>query len=486
MSTNVVLMDNRQLIPRWHESSNFYRLQYPGVKREKSSKNIDDIWVYDLKARWSTEKNIYSATDLFVALFTRARFDDIKYKEALDFLLRHYDELPPETKELVSKNGDPPFHIDNLNLNYAKIKIKELRRLVNTVPQSSILWVDLAFYYTVLGEVEKARKALIVAWNLGKNSSYVAKAYSRFLVHDREPEHALWVLRKSGFLEIDPSLCSASLSISSAFDIPDITVRKARKVLDGYTGDPIYASDLNAALGSIEFKSGSVKKAKKYFNDALSRPSENVNSQYAWLQYKYGFEVGGYPVVEKLSIEADVNMLYKKMEFKLCRDKLLDLYRFQPFTDAPLVDAGYISMLSLEDPNFVVETSVGRIPLTHMGFGELNNLVVAKLMLEDYSDLGLHLEILKRKCIDGTDADKAVYLATCGMSKIKLGDVGLGEELYEGAINFFSSKGYEKQKALAMYFYAKNIRHYNLEKYNSLMSEALRLAQANRMYELLQ
>lgn len=95
--------------------------------------------------------------------------------------------------------------------------------------------------------------------------------------------------------------------------------------------------------------------------------------------------------------ESQVNRLYVQSDFLACRSKLIELHRFQPFTGAPLTDSGYISLLGLTDPEFVIELSQNRSSYHAMSFGELNNLIVAKLFINDLSEVERLLGLLAEK-----------------------------------------------------------------------------------------
>ncbi|MDG1750524.1 MAG: hypothetical protein P8I03_02505, partial [Thalassotalea sp.] len=67
MSNNILMMDNRQLIPRWHTSRKLYKFNYPAkVKTETTSIFEEDFWFKKAVETWKTEPSIYNAIDVLV------------------------------------------------------------------------------------------------------------------------------------------------------------------------------------------------------------------------------------------------------------------------------------------------------------------------------------------------------------------------------------------------------------------------------------
>lgn len=489
MSNHVLLMDERQLIPRWHISYKSMALQFPAINSTSMSSGReieDDVWIEESRLNWRHERTILNATELNMGLFINNKLEDRDYLETLDFLLSNYGDLPKGTAELVNRDkGDEKRSYYSADHRIVRKKIRALKSKAKEFPRDSVLLVDMAFYYTVLGQDRKAERLLKTAWEVCRYHPFVSKAYSRYLVHKGSPEEAVWVLKKTGGVNHNPLISSAYIAINNSFDLPGGHAGGGKKLLDSYTGEPAFLSDLAACLGTIEFKNGRVKKAKKLFEKALCLPSENAMSQYGWLKQKHGFFVDESGFVELESIENDANRLYVEGGFEGCRSKLLDLYYFQPFTDAPLVDAGYMSLLGLKDPGFVVNLSKNRVPKVHMSFGELNNLVVAKLMLNELCDIEVDMKLLARKADGKDDAAKGVFLATSGMVMFKIGDWKRGGELYEASIKYFKSKRMERSVALAEHFYSQNLKFLDIKRYARLRESVVLASKKHKMKELL-
>jgi hypothetical protein len=59
----------------------------------------------------------------------------------------------------------------------------------------------------------------------------------------------------------------------------------------------------------------------------------------------------------------------------------MEVYEFQPFSEGALVDTGYISLVALNDPEFVCNFTENNNCVILYSFSGLNNYTVAKLQL---------------------------------------------------------------------------------------------------------
>lgn len=489
MSNHVILMENRQLIPRWHTSRKSMALQFPTLMSKTSSdtSSKNDKFLEKVRANWRQNKNYYNAVELHTALLVRGIYSAPDDDEAISFLLSKQDELPSGAKHLIEPSLK---HIDKSSRYYTYLPtdvgriISRLRSIVTKFPQDYMTWCDLAFYYTVLGLNIKAEKCLSIAWNQCESHPYIARCFARFYVHIGEPEKATWLLKKSGGVNYEPLITSASIAISCAFGFGNPDISKARKLLGDYRGLKAFSSELAATIGTVEFNNGRKKKAKGYFTDALEQPSENSLSQYKWLNQKSGFTLNDNEIAQPPTVEGNVHQLYVQGNFEECRDKLLDLFDFQPFSDAPISDAGYMSLVGLNDPDFVIELSDTRIPKTHMSFGELNNLTVAKLMKNDLSGAEVSMRLLSKKLSPDKPESQGIYLATSGLVMFKLGQIEKGNELYKKAISFFESRKEYRSVALAEHYFSMCAKGVDDTLYDSLRKSVEKRAKALGMREL--
>lgn len=482
-------MEKRQLIPRWHTSRKALPLQYPTLKKKNivvNSTNSHDPWLEEARSDWNKKRTVFNAVELNVALFMNGMYEDADYLSTLSFLLDNYNMLAPGVQSFINSSAEAKeTEFYALESNMTDLSIRNVRGFLKRNPRDVFSWVDLAFYYTIKGEDEKAYRCLKTGWGLNKYIPFVARSFARFLVHKDNPEEALWVLSRSENSRNNPLLTSAHISIANSFDLPGVRVSNGRKILKNFSGDMGRVSDLAASLGTIEFENGNLKKAKKMFQTSLLVPSENALSQYGWLKQKHGFSIDEELSLPESSIENDANKYYVSGDFLSCRDKLIEFHSFQPFTDASIVDAGYMSLVGLKDPNFITESLYYKRPKTQMSFGGLNNLVVAKLLKNDFYGIESDFKLLAKKAESREGGAKGVFIATSGLMMFKIGDECKGAELYESAIEFFKKRKDERAVGIAEHFYSQNIKELNNDLYVKLRKSVEATAKKKRMSELL-
>lgn len=489
MTNHIILMDNRQLIPRWHTSRKSMALQFPTLtaKAVESKQVVEDQFLVNSRENWKQEKNYFNAIELHTSLMVRGIYSDPDDDDVINFLLSLKEELPSGAEHLIGPSNKfidkNPHYYTYIPKEVGNI-IARLRSIVAKFPEDYFTWCDLAFYYTVLGLNNKAEKSLTIAWNLSGNHPYVARCFSRFYVHINEPERAMWLLKKSGGVNNEPLITSASIAISGAFDIGRPDISKARKLLEDYRGLKAFSSELAASIGTIEYHNGRKKKAKEYFSQALSQPSENSLSQYKWLNQKVGFSIDDERFTHGSTVEGNVHQLYAQGDFLECRKKLIELFDFQPFSDAPIADAGYMSLVGLNDPDFVIKLSDGRVPKTHMSFGELNNLTVAKLMKNDLEGAEVSMRLLSKRLSIENPETKGIYLATSGLVMFKLGQIDQGKERYREAISYFELRKNFRAVALAEHYFSTCVKGLDDKLYNELRNNVERRSKELGMKEL--
>jgi len=480
-------MDSRQLIPRWHTSRKSMKLQFPFLATEKKFQHDDDFFIEIDRIKWREERSILTATELNSSLFVQGLFEDVEYKETLNYLLSMYDKLPRGTQNLISSEARQvdKSHTYTTNPADVNIIIRKLKNIINIFPTDAMTWADMAFYYTILGELAKAEKCFITAWGLNKDNSFISRSYSRFLVHLNKPDKAIHILRKCAQINTNPLVSSAAIAIANAFNIKGNEINIGRKLLESFIGESSFKSDLSACIGTLELMNGNTKKAKLLFKKALDKPSENTISQYNWLYHKHNFFVDGFDIRNFKSIESEVNNSYVTQQYEKCRSDLIELHNFQPFSEAPISDAGYISLIALNDPNYVIRMSQNRVPKVHMPFIELNNLIVAKIISGDFSDIELEMRLLGRKSQNADNKGEGVFLATSGLIYFKKNNYELGVKCYEDAINYFKSINSKRSAVVAEHFYSQQIRESNPVRYANLRKSVQYFAKTNKMLELI-
>jgi tetratricopeptide (TPR) repeat protein len=486
MTNNILMMDDRQLVPRWHTSRKLFKYNYSDKFEASSQRNLNnDYWFQKSLQNWEKSPTTTNAIDLFVRFIQEDERDSARFNSVHRQLLDQFENLSNTVQNLVC----PKLKLIDNSAGYSTspdkvhLIINKLKKVVKFSPRDSLTWMDLGFYYSILSEYKKAEYCTEVAKNLDPQNSYIARAYSRFLVQIDDPEQAIWFLKRLPNLQTNPLILSAYMAIGSTFDIVKPNVKLGISLIDNWKGQQARISELAATIGTIELQNGALKKGKKHLQQALNEPSENVVAHVKWLHHKHNINLS--MPENSNSIEGGVNDLYAQQKFSLCRDKLVEMYEFQPYSIGPLVDAGYLSIAALNDPKFVIDISSNRIPRSHMEFSELNNLIVAKLMKKETSDIDVDLRLLSKRVNRDDPNSVATLSATLGMACIENGMIDEGQKLYENAIKTLKNNNLEKTLCLAYHFYSRQLELISPIKALSLKQESVKLAKKHRILEMI-
>lgn len=467
----LVDVSSRQLIPRWHTSRKHANFSWVG-NQEYAFVGLseDNLRLDDAIENWKRAKNLPNAIELLGIYRSLNNAEGKAYDEVISFLNERVGQLSSSVREVLSpdvKKLDTSEIYSVSDIEIYKI-IHKLKEIVRKEPFDALSWNDLAFYYATIGELDKAEKCLTVAYSASKKHPFLARAFSRFLIEIDDPERALSVVSRSYQETQHPFVLSADLALKLQYGLPGANISKANKLLSRYRDNPVYISELAAALGTEEARSGSLKKAKSKFEMATISPTENTISQLHWLGQKHKIDIKPYIKDAALPYEAQAIKYYEAGNYGDCRSSLLKLQEFQPFSDAALVDATYISLSTLNDPDFVLEHSRKFIRHDH-SFLLMNNYIVALLEKNMLDDAGAHLKLL----ISVSDQrEYATSVATTGLYFFKRGMFDDARMMYEKTLDIFRKTNDFRSLANASYYYGKEEIKIRKEKGRKLLEES--------------
>ncbi len=454
--SELINTSSRQLIPRWHTSRKLNLIQEFDDNNLLQVEDGSKFEIDEKEQRWKEEPSISSASELFVSLKLAGLESSELCANVQKFLQAHNDDLSVSTRRLVSpelKMLDASDSYSTSRDSIVKI-IGALKSIVRELPQDSLSWNDLAFYYAGIGEIEKAHYCMSIASNLNPDHPFLARSYARFLVHVGEYDKALYVLKKTNRLNSNPEILSADIAIRSEFEIGKPKITLGRKLVDSFDEWPQFVSELAASIGTIEIKNGALRKGKNLLTKAGISPTENTVAQLKWLSHNHNVVVpvnlGAFE-----SLEAKANADFYSKDFLSCRDSLVQMHNFQPFSESAIIDAGYISLVHLKDVGYVLKNLNGINGSPLKGFNANNNLLVAKMHSGDFRDIDKSLSKLSQLAHASRvqrDQNIAVYSATLGMYSYHCGMLEEARALYSKAENYFRSKKMSFNTAIALLY----------------------------------
>ncbi len=463
----------RQLIPRWHTSRKM-EFEQPIIPPELLQENKVDPSLFRIEEKkiiWDKDSSISSAIDLFMSLNLANLQQDLYFEKTKSYLISKQGEVSDAVTNIVT----PKLRKLDVSNNYTtnKDRIYEilgtLKRFVRDCPHDSLSWNDLAFYYTIIGEKTKAERCMSVAFRLQSFHPFLARSYARFLIHYDQPDKAAYILKKTGMVKTHPEILSADLAVRTSFDVGKPDVKAARRLIKKYTNQPYIISELSASLGTLEVENGSVKKAMEHLKISALVPTENTVAQLKWMSQQHKIII---PVSRNAihSLEAEAISYYNNKDYASCRDKLMNLHRFQPFSEGALVDAGYLSMVALDDPGFICGATEYFGADVLESFMAKNNYIIAKLLLDELDGVEDMIRDLSNLAND--DREKAVLSAAIGMYMYRIGEIDSGRECYNTTNAFFKSRKQYYNLGLSLLHQGMIEKHYDINNAQIIFEQA--------------
>lgn len=470
-----IFQRRRQLIPRWHTSQNFSSFHLGRQEKENENEKISDQEFIDYRldesiSNWKQEKNKANAIDLISKIKLIGK-DESLSEEPIRFLIEKKHESSDTIKKIISPYQSYIERKYSTELLDIQSKISKIRNLLREYPNDSLLWNDLSFYYAILGEEKKSEKIMNIAFNASNKHPLIARNFSRLLLNQKDPEKALYILKKTSLLKQNPVIASADMAIKSTFKIGKIDLKNALNLLSNKKINQILKSELFASLGTIEIENGATVNGRKLFSQALTYPTENTIAQAHWMSRNNYIQLKNSQLNLMPSVEGKVIDHYANKEYVLCRDSLIELYKFQPFSEIPIVDAGYISLMALDDPIYAVKLYDDYKHITSHSFMAQNNKAVALLDLNRVDEAQALIRQLSQ--LAKSAREQYVLTATEALLCYRVNLYEIGKNLYQRAAKCFLDEN-------MMTDYAKVLYHYGIEEMVVKEQEGIKLLEKSR------
>jgi Flp pilus assembly protein TadD len=352
-------------------------------------------------------------------------------------------------------------------------QIRDLKRLLTSDPRDAIRWADLALAYTSLGQIAQAREALRRSLILAPDNRLVLRNITRFWVHLRNPEAALFVLRRSPATPDDPWLLAAELSVSTLADERPQFTKAALRVMQGGRFHDRHLSELAGAMASLELRSGNARRARKFFRRALTSPTENAVAQAAWAHF-----AGGLDIISEEHLSPTANYEARARESAYSGDwnhSVLEASSWvadQPFSVGAAAFASYVAAVGALDYAAGAQFATRGLQANPQNTLLLNNLAFCRASMGNPSGAAEVISQIPRAEVQ----DDGVLLATTGLIEFRRGNPTGGRLLYRKAINLFKTKNLPKSEALAAIFLAREERIAVTEEATQALEGAIRLS----------
>ncbi len=461
----IVLIDKeRTVIPRWRD----FRTTV-AIGELKSSAESEPALQFPKgdflasKVRdWSNNKDIPHAADLVSAAFVLKRYQDAR--EAAEFLIAKREHVPSTVKSFAYQIIHPLTDAERVSVsNEIEIvdpeqiqkRIHSLRRRLRDEPRNTIAYVDLARFYTLLDQSERAKRAIEMALKLDSQNRFVLRSATRFFIHINRAERAHQILRRSDASKSDPWLMAAEIAVSSAAGGSSRFAKTGQRIIADDHFKPSELTELASAIATLELENGKARDARKLFRKALVSPTENSVAQVEWASRRIAgldeIRVSQFNNVPRV-YEAQAWEHYTSGNWVNALEESWKWSYDQPFSSRPISFGSYVASTVLGDYQQGVRIlKLGRIanpddPML------LNNLAFACASLGDTRKAQEAFDQINLSKVLG--AQEVVVTATEGLLAFRSGRIAEGRAHYLRAIEM-ASQYPKRYKIMASIYYAR-------------------------------
>jgi len=455
------VLDARRVIPRWVP---------PHLAEERDSLNVEKIaarkrrsekWVQKLGRRFDARPSDANAMELVETAMVHGQFELVGNAPKIAAAAQRGRALEsvqfqrPIGEDFGEDGNESSFNLFQ-TINFAARKIAVLRTAVRSCAARPLVWSELARQYLIVGQYEKAKKAMAVALRLSHGSRYILRAATRLYVEVECPDEALHLLRSKESMQSDPWLIAAEIATSSLMSKRSRQIDAGRRFLNSFGGNERQLSELASAIGTIELISGGYKEAKALFRKSLVDPTENSLAQAQWA---HGMDLN-LPIPESAWTSGDPHearaLMYRRdrnwsQAISACAEWLY----LEPYSDQAAILGSYMGFRPEHNRLAEQFASVG-LNSNRNSFQLLNNRAVMRAYLgkvdEAYDDLTAALDIPEAH-------DDAHLLATLGLLAYRSGMHEVGKRFYFSSISWFlQRRAYASAATATLYFAREEIR----------------------------
>jgi len=449
---NIYELKNRLLVPNWRDFRRTIKIGELGLKFD--SKDIivnNSIIKYD----WNTHKTIGVAADLINNSFISNELYSEELKEAIKFVEDNSKDSSTSLLSLVRqikcesnpRNEDSTkilekniHSIDEFNSFFDdklfnKI-ISKTKSLTRNHLDNAIYWIELARLYTIKGQLKNAEKCIIIALNLAPDNRFVLRSATRFFIHNKEEEKAIYYLKRSKSINYDPWLISAHIASSKLLNRYSPFIKKGLSLIQSKNYSSFDLTELSSSLGTLELESGSFKKSKPLIELSIENPNDNSLAQFEWLSKKENrliFNPNRFGNV-KNPFEAFAYENFKKGNFNDSFYNCIDWFLDIPFSKRPLMFASYIATILQEYDSAILLCLLG-LKYDNKDIGFINNIVYNYCLKDDLQSAEKYLnQYFEKGSLDINNEERITFQATIGLFHLRMKKINDGKILYKKAI----------------------------------------------------
>ena len=334
--------------------------------------------------------------------------------------------------------------------------VKELKARRLTQSRNAFVWADLARLYVLLGQIEPARQAIRIAINLAPAERFVLRSATRFLLHSKDHEQALHLLRSNPRTPVDPWLTAAEIAVSSVVGKTPKFVRRGQELLKSADVPPFHTSELASALASLEMFEGNNRKANKLFIKSLKEPTDNALAQVVWASKRTGLGVVNSSLLQRPnSSEAKTFDAYNRAQWSDVVIHANTWSQHEAFSARPRLLASAVAASLLDEPELSEKIARSGLEANPGDAALINNIAFALIEQGKPEEALKELSLADKNRI--TPVEAICLIATTGLAYFRVGAAEDGRRYYEAAIEAATRHNNQSMKALAKLYLAREL-----------------------------
>jgi len=432
----------RNVIPYWRHFAEAVKLGE--VVSLKDNISVPVIPIMSYIHDWESTHSIATGGDLISAAIMNGQVDLPIVKTVAEYLLERDEELSFHLKHIAQqvllgkRQGNlSSYSIDALLDNRDDLirHVRILKHYNSIYSQNPVAYVELAFYYSQLGNIEKARDMIEIALRIAPHQRFISRSAARFFMHTGEMDRAHYVLSHNESVKRDPWILASEIAVSTVIEKKSPYLKNGINLLSADIS-PYELSELGSAIGTVEMLYGSRKKARQAISIATKTPNDNGLAQAVWWARYYGETVD-------FVLEKSMSSLYEAQaiqdlfndQYNECLTSAIKWLGQMPCSKRAVLFASEIAYTytkEYETANKILNVGLKANPQDPV---MLNNLAYSyalqgNVLQAEQTLKVLHDVIKNNKSI----REQVCYDATCGLTEYRRGNFSEGAELYKKAI----------------------------------------------------
>lgn len=462
---------DRHIIPNWRSFENTSKLgELNGSKNIKLDSSFKPD-ISDLIDSWNESNCIGIAGDILGVALVCNQENNQTVKDVSEFVLQNKtiaskaiievaNKILTPKKEEIELSFDitnPNKFNDKSNLFEIYYKINGFKKKLIQSPYNPITWIELARYYSILGQDLKAERAIKNALFLSPENRFVLRSVARFYVHIGDFEVAHDIIRKSKLTKFDPWLMATEISIASLRDRNSIFTKSGIQIVESNNFHPFNISELASSIASVELKNDSINKSRKLFEKSLLHPNDNSLAQAEWASQEeknlIRINLNEFQIVN--SFEAFARENSEQQNWQDSIDFSKKWFFDQPFSKMAVLFGNEIASRKLKDFNQAGEIAKLGL-LSHPNDAHLLNNIIYSLCLQNKLDeADKYLKDVKKEDLNSNSFSGICLTATRGLLYFRKGYHDLGRKYYFESMTMAKTENNSYLSSLAFINYVR-------------------------------